>query len=245
MKRRFPLWASVCTLLGVVVLCALGFWQVQRLAWKEDLLSRLDAAYARDAADYPLNSVDWRARDLPFTRGYIEGSYIRDADILIMPRTLEGRPGYHVLAPFEMTGSAGSVLVNRGWIPLDQNTPEARDKRTPEGEVIVTGMVRPVLQANMFVPQNEPRKEAWYRVDPDQIAQARGIENLHPYMFYAETESPSAASSFAPVPVSAKIRPPNNHRQYAVFWFTMAGLLLVMYGLRFGRLRYGVDSDVD
>ena len=42
---KISFWATIFIALGVVVLCTLGTWQLQRLAWKEDIMAKLDAAY--------------------------------------------------------------------------------------------------------------------------------------------------------------------------------------------------------
>ena len=47
---KLPVWGTILTVIGVVVLCTLGTWQLDRLAWKKDLIAKLDAAYASNQA---------------------------------------------------------------------------------------------------------------------------------------------------------------------------------------------------
>ena len=44
MTRRIPIIPTLITAIGVLILCGLGRWQLERRAWKHDLITRLDAA---------------------------------------------------------------------------------------------------------------------------------------------------------------------------------------------------------
>ncbi|HWA59944.1 MAG TPA: SURF1 family cytochrome oxidase biogenesis protein, partial [Caulobacteraceae bacterium] len=68
-RFRFPVGLTLAALAGVAILCGLGVWQVQRLAWKTQLLARIDAL--QKAPAQPLGPVLERARrgeDVDFTR---------------------------------------------------------------------------------------------------------------------------------------------------------------------------------
>ena len=244
MKRKLPFWASLFTLTGVIILVSLGNWQINRLAWKAELLDKISAAYAQDAGKNPLNDSNWNTQ-LVFSRGFLKGRYRHDKEILIAPRTYEGAPGYHVLTPLQLSGDKGTIIVNRGWIPLDQNSPDAHWGRAIAHEVIVTGMIRRVPDVNMFVSENNIAKDEWYRIDLEQISAARELGVLIPYVFYAEEKEKSSAqdelsamqkadkSRMSPLPAATKIQPNNNHKQYAFFWYAMALVLVVVFALRF------------
>lgn len=222
MSIKLPFWATVFTVLGMGVLCALGTWQLHRLAWKEDLLRRIDAAYQLDAARTRLDP------DTEFGRGRVRGVYDRGHEILLGPRTHEGMPGFHVITPLILED--GSVLlVNRGWVPADLKAPQAA-----RGRVRVAGMLRYPQARNLFTPPNDPEKNIWYALDMDGVARAGNFKALHPFVLYLETQVPAESG---PYPLAAATRPQlmNNHRQYAVFWFAMAGVLAVIYVLRFRR----------
>lgn len=44
MSRRIPLIPTVITAIGILILCGLGRWQLERREWKHDLIARLTAA---------------------------------------------------------------------------------------------------------------------------------------------------------------------------------------------------------
>lgn len=230
-RRVFPVWASIFTFCGIVILCGLGTWQVQRLAWKTALLAQMDEALAADPMAFPLTAEHLAALDAGqmFVHGFARGSYLYDAEIAIGPRTHDGQTGYHVITPLQLD-AGGILLVNRGWISAAM---EGRDYARPQGNLIVTGTVRRPEKPNGFVPPNAPAQDQWYRLLPDDIARAKHLNGVLPYILYAEKGAPGFPSTEA----LTQWRPPNNHLSYAIFWFLMAFVLALIYGLRFFVVR--------
>jgi len=223
--RRPPFWATVLTIAGVLVLCSLGTWQVKRLHWKEALLQKIDAVYRIDAANNPLTIDDLKAASLRgelYLRGSVHGRFLPDKDLRGSPHPLDGNPGSYLYVPLQMDGG-GTVLVNRGWVPAGPLTVE-----TPQTSIIVSGLFKFPAKGNVFTPPNIPEQQAWYRIDLSQIAAAKGLENLAPYVLYAEGDKDAL-----PKPADIRIALNNNHLAYAIFWFAMAGVLIVIYTLRF------------
>lgn len=222
---KFPLWATLLTLTGSIVLVGLGIWQLERLEWKTNILVQLEAEYAQDPMDFELTAENIAAiNQREFVRGFIEGIYRHEDEILVGPRTYEGQPGYHVITPFETLDNR-VVIVNRGWIPLDLKDGQYPRPRDPQ---IITGTLRPPPVPGPFTPENEPAADQWYTAMPQEIAAAQNLQDVAPYLFYSDQDGK--------LPVSAgrwQIR--NNHLSYALFWFSLAAILWVIYGLRFWR----------
>ncbi len=227
--KRPPLWASLLTLTGFAILCSLGTWQLQRLGWKTELLAAITAAEAADPMRQELTADYLSAlpADTIMVRGFSEGVFLHEAAIRIGPRTHNGRPGHHILTPFE-TLDNHILLVNRGWVPLD-----AQDYAQPQDARIITGTARRPDTPNMFVPANNPAAGQWYALRLDDIAAAQGLQNVLPYVLYLDGDD--TADQAYPLATAIKWRPNNNHLSYALFWFFMAGTLLVIYYLRFIR----------
>ena len=231
MKQKFPLWATIFTLTGLIILCGLGTWQIKRLQWKEALLASIETAYQTDPEQNPQTHATLRnaaLKDTPIIHGKISGHYTKDAPLRSGPRPMDEKSGYHLYAPFRLHGG-GTILVNRGWMPADQEPVVP-----PQGNVWLYGIFRQAPKANFFTPQNDAAKNHWYRFDADSIRTHYGIKTLAPYILYEESQKPEFASGGVnPVPVAQKLEINNNHRGYAFFWFAMAGALLVIYVLRF------------
>jgi surfeit locus 1 family protein len=222
--KTFPLWASVFTLLGVLVLCGLGTWQIQRLHWKETLLQHIDAAYAQDPAIITGSQIA-ALQEQDFIRAKITGSFRNDISIAIVPRIRDGKQGSHIVTPFVLDDGQ-TILVNRGWVPMDaQGT-----IKTIIGSTTITGLLRHPDQPNAFTPDNNPTQGQWFYIDPAMISSTFGLDRIVPLILVAE--GPGDRDIF-PIPVGDKPVLKNDHRAYATFWFLMAGVLLVIYALRF------------
>ena len=57
---------------------------------------------------------------------------------------MNGRTGFFLVTPLQLTGSDRVVLVQRGWLPRDFNDrTRVPDVATPPGEVLVSGRLAP------------------------------------------------------------------------------------------------------
>ena len=227
---KFPLWATLLTVLGAALLFRLGFWQLERSAWKASLIQSLEASTTVKALSQPLLKEGTSLSDLQeYQSGFIEGVYLPDRSILLGPRLHDKAPGFHLLTPLK---TAEAVLfVNRGWVPKAYTVPLADPV-----PVRVTGLLRTPEAANFSVPANQPEKNLWSRYDLEAFALSRKLEGVLPFVFYVESERfIGQVLSENPLPVALDLRPSlsNNHAGYAAFWFTMGGLLILFYFLRF------------
>jgi surfeit locus 1 family protein len=225
--RRIPVWASLFTVTGVAILCGLGTWQLQRADWKRDLIAQLDKTYAADPVPATIASITADAAttqdSLFYSRATITGRY-NATSFAIGPRTQDGRNGYHIITPLQLD-DGGTVLVNRGWA-MDTAVP------APSSRVTVTGLLRRPEKPNMFVPPNNASTHQWYSIDIPAMATAAQITTAAPLILYAASENPADRTIAYH---TARPALPDNHRNYAFFWFSMAGIMIVIYALRFLR----------
>jgi surfeit locus 1 family protein len=224
-KRKLPFWATLLTILGVLVLCGLGSWQVQRLQWKQDILDKLEAAYNNPIDNPAIAEMD----EDSFTYGKIEGRFLFEKSILLGHTIKNETTGQFLITPLKI--DQGTLLINLGFNkysePLENHYLEAFS-----GEAITfTGIIRKP-KWNSFTPENDPEKDTWYRLDISQIAKAKGLENPLPMAMYADSASKKFDGQY---PNNERWQPNNNHMQYAFFWFTLAGALITIYCLRFLR----------
>jgi surfeit locus 1 family protein len=225
--RQPPVMATLSCLAAFALLCALGAWQVQRLHWKEGLIAQLDAAYGdRNPPVFDNAAVDMRAASgKDFAAARMRGRFT-GRQLLLGIRTWQGQAGYHVLAALEIPG--GAVIVNRGWISV---TGRKAVPPLPSGPVTVRGILHRPDRANPFVPANDPAAGTWYRWDMAAMAQALGVRQLAPLVLYEQEET--GMTQDLPVRDALRWELPNSHRGYAFFWFSMAGVLAVIWYFRF------------
>lgn len=206
--------------LMLATLISLGIWQVQRLAWKEALIARMDAQTKAAPADLPAAALadpqDWEYR-----RARVAGVYNAAHVFWVKPRTENGVVGAHMLVWLNRRGGQPPVLINRGFVPDDKKA----DMTVPEGRQVIEGVVQ-IPHKTYFTPDNNPAKNDWYWADILAMAEAAGYDGAMPVLITLPPTEDGYPSGFA---VTAQIR--NNHLQYALFWFGMAGILLIVFTL--------------
>ena len=211
----------VLCLCGALIFAALGVWQVQRLAWKRDLIARVDARIHAAPAAVPARQT-WPNIDLQdaeYRRVQARGVFRHDRETLVDALTERG-PGSWVLTPLETHD--GVILVNRGFVSPGQRDPATRSAGQVAGEVTVTGLLRRSEPGGRILRSNRPEADRWFSRDVVAIARVRGFEGVAPFFIDAD------ASSLSPAPTGGltvvKFR--NAHLVYAVTWFGLALLCL-------------------
>lgn len=221
----------IATVLGVAVLIGLGAWQLQRLQWKEALIAERDARL--DAAPVSLDQAlkDFDAdRSVEFLKVAASGTFQHQAE-LFMLATQGGVPGFQVVTPFVSTDGV-IVLVDRGFVPEPLKDPARRPESQPTGEVGVVGILRRhVKSRGPFTPDNDPEGNIWYWWDiPAMLAHASVAPDARVAPFALHL-LPGEGPRTLPAPVAVDEGLTNNHLQYALTWFALAILLIVMSGL--------------
>jgi surfeit locus 1 family protein len=235
--RRFApgLWPTAATLLGLLVLVALGTWQLNRLAWKRDLIATRAAQLAAPAASLPASADDWQAWD--FRPVKLQGEFRHDREQLFGVAAIDGKVGHHVLTPLVRPDGV-AVLIDRGWVPADQAHPAARRAGQVEGPVRIAGTLRyrGDDRPGWFTPANRTEQGLWYWYDLPALERVLGLSLLPVVVEADATPNPGG------LPIGGRNRPelPNNHLQYAITWYGLAAGLLVIwisFGLARGRQR--------
>ena len=229
-KSSFPWFASFFTLISLLILTGLGTWQIQRLAWKNDLMASLETEYKKNGLEYPLNLRDLIvvSKDTPL-KGSITGQFDYSNEIKIGPRGENSVLGYDIFTPFYLK-TGGVVLVDRGWVKSSDSNQKSRLQSHARGEQTLTGIARIPSRPWKIGPENIPSRDVWIYPSPTQVAQSKNILKMAPSVFHLETSSNAKATLSLS---NERWQPRNNHLQYAIFWFAMAGVLAVIYWVRF------------
>ena len=230
---RSLLWLALFTLLGLAILIGLGVWQLDRLAWKEQLIAEVSARVVAPPAPAP-PEADWaklEPDDYEYRHVRLEGSYEFGRQILVFraldhPRGRFSGPGYLVMTPLRLADGA-YVVVNRGFVPDDQRDRFLAPAEKMSGDVVVTGLMRSSEPRTLFTPPDDPARGQWFTRDPAAIAAALKLERAAPFTIDAD-----AAASAGDLPQGGEtiLAFPNNHLGYAVTWFGMALALAGVFG---------------
>jgi surfeit locus 1 family protein len=237
MRQRSLIWPSFWAGLGFLILVALGTWQVQRLHWKEGLIAAREAGI--HAAPTGLPATLAAARALEFHPVRAEGQFLNDREFYLNAPSLRGDAGYHIITPL-LLSSGATLLVDRGFVPTDRKAPETRAAGEPSGRVSVTGLLRIPSEGrpSWFTPDNDPARNQWFFIDVAAMASAQKLDRVLP--FYIEADA-SPNPGGLPQGGQTVTELPNNHLQYAITWYSLAVVLVVIY-VRFARRRLGGEG---
>ncbi len=214
---------AILTVAAIALFMALGVWQVQRLAWKTDLIARVNARVAAPEVQAP-GIAEWpqikKASD-EYRHVTLRGRLLNDAEAQVYTLSDYGA-GYWVMTPLRRDDGT-LVYVNRGFVPADKPAPATRLEAQPQGEVTVTGLLRmPEVKGWLLSQANDPARDAWYRRDIAAMAQSRHIGIVAPYFVDADaTPNPGGW----PKGGLTVVKFPNSHLAYALTWFSLAAML--------------------
>jgi len=194
-------------ILAIAGLLALGTWQVQRRAWKLDLIARIDARLHAPPEPAPFGRAIGKQDE--YRRVAATGRFVFGKDALVQASTVRG-PGWWVLSP--LATERGTVLVNRGYV-ADRKAPSP-----PSGKVTIVGLLRLTEPGGGFLRSNDPAAGRWYSRDVAAIARRNGIA-VEPYFIDAQAgvERPGQ-----PIGGLTVVTFTNNHLAYALTWYTLA-----------------------
>jgi surfeit locus 1 family protein len=233
-NKNWPvlIWPGMFTLAALIVLCGLGFWQLQRLAWKQDLIARVEGRSQVPVASPAPPESDWpnvTAERDEYRRVTVTGSFKYDREALAYDLLSDAKgkfsgPGYWVLTPLE-TASGSTIFVNRGFVPVDRKDAATRGEAQLTGMITITGLLRMPEERAWFTPTNDPARGVWQERNPATIAKAYGLVRVAPYFIDADT------SGLGGLPQGGETRLvfSNRHLEYAVTWFGLAFALMAVF----------------
>lgn len=226
-RRSGLLWLAGALLFGVFM--ALGVWQVQRLAWKNGLVARVEARV--NAAPVPAPAAhEWPAVQadpggFEYRRLRLEGGFLHTGEQLVQASTELGA-GHWVLTPLQQRDGS-LVLVNRGFVPSAAQWRATRASAHCEGPVSVTGLLRLSEPGGGFLRQNDPAGGRWYSRDVPALAAAVGLPPSQVAPFFVDAGADTACTDAqGPVGGLTVLRFTNNHLVYALTWFTLAAMVV-------------------
>ena len=210
---------SVFVYFIILTLLSLGFWQIYRLNWKLELIEQIENSLKNDPVEF--TSIEKKN----YLRIKTSGEIDFDKQIYLYNLNDNGKPGFEVINPIKI--GKEDYLINRGWISFDK-------KNKPEINIIdqknIIGTLMLQSKSSSFKPKNEIDKNYWFTLDREDILKFTG-RNFSKYIIYlnGNYENPR------PKVITAKIS--NNHKKYAITWFSMAISILLIY-LYFRKKNY-------
>ena len=210
---------SVFVYFIILTLLSLGFWQIYRLNWKLELIEQIENSLKNKPVE--LSNIEKKN----YLRIKTSGEIDFDKQIYLYNLNDAGKPGFEVINPIKIGDE--NYLVNRGWIPFEKkDLPEIN--LVDQNQIVGTLMLQTI--PSTFKPENDIEKNYWFTLDREDILKFTG-RNFSEYVIYLNGDYKIPK----PRVITAKIS--NNHKKYAITWFSMAISILLIY-LYFRKKNY-------
>ena len=217
MKHKFLF--SVFIIFFIFVFIALGTWQIIRLNWKNNLILEIENSLKKPPVQLS------QSNQQNYLKINTSGRVDFEKQIYLYNLNDTGTPGFEVLNPILIDGE--NYLLNRGWIPFEKkDTPEINilDQNNIEGTLKTQG------RKNIFKPDNDIKENYWFSLNREDISKFTGKE-FSKYIIYLDGNYQFPR----PKKITANIS--NNHKKYAMTWFSLAISILLLY-LYFRKKNY-------
>lgn len=197
---------------GTAVLLSLGKWQLDRLNWKQAILDDITARIGALPVSVPMTPSPDQDKYLPVqASGKVGPEYIR----ILSSQKIIG-PGYRIISPFETDGRR--LLLDRGFLKIEH---KVSDQKTDF--LSIEGNLHWPQEVDAFTPEADLEKNIWFARDVYALADALKTE---PILIVASDISP-ISGKVMPLAVDTK-GIPNDHLQYAITWFSLAAVWIIM-----------------
>jgi surfeit locus 1 family protein len=222
-------WLHTSVLIVVVaallaLLLRLGFWQLERASYKDEIDRRFLQSEALPA-DPPARILETSGvQPWQFRHTRVEGEFDVHHQYLLDNRTQAGMAGYHVLTALRTP--QGAVLVNRGWIGVGPDRARLPSLPLPDERVGITGRLVSPPADGLLLGDTGYESASWPKVvqtvDLEQMERHLGQELLPAMILLDSSHAACQLCDWQPVGgISA-----DRHRGYAAQWFSLAAALL-------------------
>ena len=217
LKHKFLF--SVFVIFFIFVFIALGSWQIIRLNWKNNLILEIESSLKNPHVELTKSNIE------NFLKIKTSGTINFDKQIYLYNLNDDGTPGFEVINPILINDE--NYLINRGWIPFEK-------KGSKEINFIdennILGTLRLQGRKNIFKPDNDIKENYWFSLNREDISKFTGKE-FSKYIIYLD------GNYQLPKPKKINANISNNHKKYAMTWFSLAISILLLY-LYFRKKNY-------
>ena len=224
--ERGPTLAYLCLL---PLLLALGIWQLGRSDEKRLFLKQQEQGVASSEILRLSTAIEDDVERLRYKKAIATGHYDQAHQFLIDNQINAGKAGYFVLTPFVLQGEAKAVLVNRGWIPLNQDRSVLPDVQIKNEQTVITGRINRFPSVGIKLTDAEIPTENWPSVaqvvDTEVLAKKLAYP-LFPFQIELDKGLPEG---FKREWQTTTVMLPEQHTAYAIQWFALAITLTVLF----------------
>lgn len=210
----------------IVIAVLLGYWQVERGQWKSNLIAHI--AMQKKESPLLFNHHHVTNDDI-FRIVNIVGRFV-DYPLISIPNQIhDGKGGRHIYGFFRPKNNTEIILVNLGFYQGDQTSYIAPNiTLNYKKDYLLQAQIRAPFTPNMFTPDNSPERQQYYYIDPKTIADHYNMM-INPFIYYML--SPQLDKNLKQIGANITLR--NNHQEYAIIWFSLAFVALLVICLNY------------
>ena len=232
-RLKFETIPTIITLVALTILLSLGFWQLQRMSFKNAVIEDLHQRTIQ--APMALPEAGFKVEDYIYRKVILSGRFDYSHEIFVYARdkTYNGQDGFMLFTPF-ITNDNRTIIVNRGWIPTKRKPQGLRLQSILPGDLTLTGVIMKSEQKYRFTPENDLKQNVWFYADIDQM---RELIDSSVESFYVMQITEKQDLNSTPIVNTLDFNIFNNHLSYAMTWFSFA-LILICIFLLYHRIYY-------
>ena len=226
-SRRWIL-STLLVIAGMLVLARLGVWQLDRLEKRRLFNARVLAQVNQPAILLSGQALNADLASMEYRPVIVEGEYDHSQEVALRNQAWNDQIGVHLLTPLKITGSDKAVLVDRGWVPVQDFSSHDWSKYTEPGKVRVEGVIRASSSKPDFGKRDDPpgRLDIWNFANVARISEQVSYSLLPIYI----QQAPDPAWTGLPYRSQPELDLTEGpHLSYAIQWFTFAAILGLGY----------------
>jgi len=222
-----PSWfVVVVTAVGIFCLSSLGVWQLQRAEEKKQILSELEAQ-----SDHTLQTLTLpvsEPENLRYQHVQLQGQYVSSKQFVLDNQIQNHKAGFNILTPMRIKNTKYVVLIDRGWLPIENSRDDLPNIEVDESMQTISGTLYTPFAEAYSLGTVDNDGITWPRLiqylDFSALSQRMGTE-LQPFTVRLDQDQAHGylrewqVFSFSP----------NRHLGYAVQWFALALTLLIIF----------------
>ena len=226
-SRRWIL-STLLVIAAMAVMIRLGIWQLDRLEKRRQFNARVLAQVNQPPLTLTGQALGADLASMEYRTVSVDGEYDHTQEVALRNQAWNDQIGVHLLTPLKIAGSDQAVLVDRGWVPVQDFNSHDWSQYTEPGEVRVTGVIRASSSTPDFGKRADPagRLDVWNFANVQRIAEQVSYPLLSIYIQQAPDPSWSSLPHRSQPELDLTEGP---HLGYAFQWFTFAAILGLGY----------------
>ena len=215
-------WGFALALVACAATLSLGNWQTRRAEEKRGLAQRFELAARGEPQPVPASQTLPAA--VVFKRLVVQGEFVPQYSVLLDNKVYRGRPGYFVVTPLRIRGSALHVLVNRGWIPAAARREQIPVVNTPAGEVKLEGFGHAHAPRVLAAGNGRQEGRVWQSLDFAEFERWSGLALQPVFLEQRSVLDDGLVRDWPPQDFGIE-----KHEGYAIQWYLLAALSVVLF----------------